>query len=139
LKIFTSRFSDDKWLDEIINYCLENSLSVPSGEDKSKKLQEAIEKGFPKGNHLIITTDFVDKRKSLYKSIGKNGIIIDCFVPKGDRRADKIIQEEVLNEKVKSILTQNDKIMDRKAYMAMYKMTGFDLRTFSSNIFKQYG
>lgn len=136
LKIFTSRFSDGKWLDGIIDYCLENSLSVPSGEDKSKKLQEAIEKGFPKGNHLIITTDFVDKRKSLYKSIEKNGIIIDCFVPKGDRRADKIVQEEVLNEKMKSILTRNDKTMGQSAYMAMYKMTGFDLRTFSSNMDK---
>lgn len=135
-KIFTSRFSDEKWFDEIIDYCLENSLSVPSGEDKSKKLQEAIEKGFPKGNHLIITTDFVDKRKSLYKSIEKNGIIIDCFVPKGDRRADKIVQEEVLNEKMKSILTRNDKTMGQSAYMAMYKMTGFDLRTFSSNMDK---
>jgi len=135
-KIFTSKFNDEKWLDEIINYCLENGQSVTSGEDKSKKLQEAIEKGFPKGNHLIITTDFVDKRKSLYKSIEKNGIIIDCFVPKGDRRADKIIQEEVLNEKMKSILTQNDKTMNRNAYMAMYKMTGFDLRTFSSNMDK---
>jgi DNA polymerase III subunit delta len=135
-KNITSRFSDEKWIDEIIDYCLDNSLSVPSGEDKSKKLQEAIEKGFPKGNHLIITTDFVDKRKSLYKSIGKNGIIIDCFVPKGDRRADKVAQEAVLNEKMKFILTQNDKTMDRNAYMAMYKMTGFDLRTFSSNMDK---
>ena len=135
-KFFTSRFSDEKWLDEIIDYCLENGLPVPLGEDKSKKLQEAIEKGFPKGNHLIITTDFVDKRKSLYKSIEKNGIIIDCFVPKGDRRADKVVQEEVLNEKMKSVLTQNDKTMDQNAYMAMYKMTGFDLRTFSSNMDK---
>ena len=135
-KIFTNKFSDEKWFDEIIDYCLENSLSVPSGQDKGKKLQEAIEKGFPKGNHLIITTDFVDKRKSLYKSIEKNGMIIDCFVPKGDRRADKIVQEEVLNEKMKSILTQNDKTMGQSAYMAMYKMTGFDLRTFSSNMDK---
>jgi len=136
LKIFSSIFSDGKWFDEIIDYCLENSLSVPFGEDKSKKLQEAIEKGFPKGNHLIITTDFVDKRKSLYKSIEKSGTIIDCFVPKGDRRADKIVQEEVLNEKLKSILTITDKTMDRNAYMAMYNMTGFDLRTFSSNMDK---
>ncbi|MEA2004317.1 MAG: hypothetical protein U9O53_05185, partial [archaeon] len=136
LKKYTSIVSDEKWLDEIIDYCLENRQFVPSGEDKSKKLQEAVEKGFPKGNHLIITTDFVDKRKSLYKSIEKNGIIIDCFVPKGDRRADKIVQEEVLNEKMKSILTQNDKTMNQNAYVAIYKMTGFDLRTFSSNMDK---
>jgi DNA polymerase-3 subunit delta len=136
LKKITNRFNDEKWLDEIIDYCLENGQSVPHGEDKSKKLQEAIEKGFPKGNHLIITTDFVDKRKSLYKSIEKNGIIIDCFIPRGDRRADKIVQEAVLNEKMKSILMQSDKTMDRDTYMAMCEMTGFDLRTFLSNMDK---
>jgi DNA polymerase-3 subunit delta len=136
LKGFSNRFSDEKWMDEIIDYCLENSQSVPSGEDKSKKLQEAIEKGFPKGNHLIITTDFVDKRKSLYKSIDKNGIIIDCFVPKGDRRTDKIAQEEVLNEKITSILKKYDKTMDQNASMAMYNMIGFDLRSISSNMDK---
>ncbi|HGY11952.1 MAG TPA: hypothetical protein ENK36_06285 [Desulfobacterales bacterium] len=37
---------------------------------------------------------------------------------------------------MKSVLTQNDKTMDQNAYMAMYKMTGFDLRTFSSNMDK---
>ena len=78
----------------------------------------------------------MDKRKSLFKSIDKNGIIIDCFVPKGDRKADKIVQEDVLNERMKSILAQNDKTMDQNAYTVMYKMTGFDLRTFSDNIDK---
>lgn len=136
LKNFTINISDEKWLDEILDYCLENNYSVPSGEDKSKKLKDAIDKGFPKENHLIITTDFVDKRKSLFKSIDKNGIIIDCFVPKGDRKADKIVQEDVLNERMKSILAQNDKTMDQNAYTVMYKMTGFDLRTFSDNIDK---
>ncbi|MDY6793552.1 MAG: hypothetical protein SWH54_19990 [Thermodesulfobacteriota bacterium] len=135
-KRFTSFNSDEKWLDEIIDYCLESRQSVPSGENKSKKLQQAIDKGFPQGNHLIITTDFVDKRKSLYKGIEKKGIIIDCFVPKGDRRADKIAQEKVLNEKMKSILNQNDKTMSQDAYKAMYQMTGFDLRTVSSNMDK---
>jgi len=136
LQRFTSNLSDEKWLNEIIDYCCENYRSVPSGEDKSKKLEDAIDNGFPKGNHLIITTDFVDIRKSLYKSIEKNGIIVDCFVPQGDRRTDKIAQEEVLNEKLKSILTQSDKTMSQNAYIKMYKMTGFDLRTFSNSMDK---
>jgi DNA polymerase-3 subunit delta len=45
-------------------------------------------------------------------------------------------QEAVLNEKMKSILMQSDKTMDRGTYMAMCEMTGFDLRTFSSNMDK---
>ncbi|MBT8374831.1 MAG: hypothetical protein KJN80_07965 [Deltaproteobacteria bacterium] len=136
LQRFTSKISDEKWLNETIDFCRETYRSVPSGENKSKKLKAAIDNGFPKGNHLIITTDHVDKRKSLYKSIEKSGIIIDCFVPQGDRRTDKIAQEEVLHEKLNSILTQNDKTMSQNAYVKMYKMTGFDLRSFSNSMDK---
>jgi DNA polymerase-3 subunit delta len=135
-KKISGRIGDKKWLGEIIDYGIENKLAVPSAEDKSKQLQVAIDKGFPKGNHLIITTDFVDKRKSLYKSIQNNGIIIDCFVPQGDRKADKLAQEEVLRKKMKSILAQNNKTMSQNAYLAAYKMTGFDLRTFSNSLDK---
>ncbi len=136
LKLYADGLSDDQWLDRIIDYCMANSLTVPSGEDKGKVLQKAIEKGFPKGNHLIITTDLVDKRKSLFKSIEKNGVIIDSSIPKGDRKADRAVQEEVLKDKMKSILMQNNKTMDRGAYPAMFEMTGFDLRVFSSNMEK---
>ncbi len=50
--------------------------------------------------------------------------------------ADKKEQEVVLKERMKAILGQNKKKMDRDAYLAMYEMTGFDLRTFSNNLEK---
>ncbi|MBC2695666.1 MAG: hypothetical protein HF982_10410, partial [Desulfobacteraceae bacterium] len=90
--------NEKKWFDKIVKYCVDNSLIVSAPEGNDKVLQKAVEKGFPKGNHLIITTDRVDKRRGLYKAINKNGIIIDCSVPGGQTRSDKIAQEAFIKE-----------------------------------------
>ena len=128
--------ADDAWIDEIIAYCKEHGLTVPVARDDASILQKAVEKGFPKNNHLIITTDVVDKRRGLYKSLSSKGLIVDCSVPKGDRRADQIVQESVLVEKMNATLNAANKTMDRATYMVLYEMTGFDLRTFCSNLDK---
>ncbi|MGB5746464.1 MAG: hypothetical protein WBM69_05755 [Desulfobacterales bacterium] len=127
---------DNRWLDEIITYCRENNLSVPTARDDSRTLQLAIDKGFPGDNHLIITTDMVDKRRGLYKTLASAGMIIDCSVPKGARRADRIAQEAVLAERKDAILGAVQKTMNQAAYHALYEKTGFDLRTFSSSLEK---
>jgi DNA polymerase-3 subunit delta len=126
----------DEWLDEIIGYCKQNQLAIPEPADESAALQKAIEKGFPKNNHLLITTDLVDKRRSLYKAIKSRGVVIDCAVPGGDRRADKMAQEDVLCEKMNEILQPSHKEMDKGTYLALVDMTGFDLRTFCGSLEK---
>ncbi|MDM8526376.1 hypothetical protein QUF80_23610 [Desulfococcaceae bacterium HSG8] len=136
LNLDSELLSDDKWLDKIVTYCKDNEVSVPPAKDNAGDLQKAIEKGFPEGNHLIITTDISDKRRGLFKAINKHGMVIDCSVPRGSRMADKKEQESVLGERMRAILGQSGKKMDRDAYMAMYEMTGFDLRTFSNNLEK---
>jgi DNA polymerase-3 subunit delta len=127
---------DDGWVDDILAYCRERGMAVPSGEDDSRVLQQAIENGFPENNHLIITTDVVDKRRGLYKTIISRGLVIDCAVPGGARRADRMVQQAVLVEKMKSILAPAGKTMDQAAYEALFEMTGFDLSIFSSNLEK---
>lgn len=128
--------ADDAWLDEIIAYCREKGLPVPAARDDSRILQQAVEKGFPPNNHLIITTDMVDKRRGLFKTLTSKGVVVDCSVPKGDRRADRIVKESVLVEKMNSILGADKKTMNQATYMALYEMTGFDLRTFANNLEK---
>ena len=78
----------------------------------------------------------VDKRRKLFKIIKKTGMIIDCSVPKGDRKADKIAQEAVLSERMKALLDRYEKSMNKEAYWTMYEMTGFDIGTFSDNLEK---
>lgn len=128
--------TDDAWLDEVIIYCRDNNLSVPAAGDDSRTLQLAVEKGFPANNHLIITTDVVDKRRSLFKAISNKGVIVDCSVPKGDRQADRMVQESVLAERMHAMLAAGNKSMNQSTYLALYEMTGFDLRVFTSNLDK---
>ena len=136
LKLDSDTASDHEWLDKVIKFCMENKLLIPSEKDNVDILQHAIEKGFPERNHLVITTDMVDKRRKLFKIIKKIGVIIDCSVPKGDRREDKIAQEAVLSERMKVLLERYEKTMDKGAYRTMYEMTGFDIGTFSDNLEK---
>jgi DNA polymerase-3 subunit delta len=128
--------ADSAWLDEIIEYCREQRLEIPPPQDDCSALQAAVERGFPRTNHLIITSDIVDKRRRLYKAIDQAGLIVNCAVPAGERRADKLAQEAVLKQTLESMLQAADKRMNHAAYRALYNMTGFDLRTFSSNIEK---
>ncbi len=136
LKLDAGMTQGDEWLDDIIGYCQENKLTIPEPADESVVLQKAIEKGFPKNNHLLITTDMVDKRRGLFKAIKNQGMVIDCAVPKGDRRADRMAQEDVLLEKMTEILKPDKKEMDKGAYLALVDMTGFDLRTFCGSLEK---
>ena len=134
LKLDPEKFRDAVWFDKIVTYCTDKKLSIPSEGDNAALLQTAVEKGFPKGNHLIITTDMVDKRRKLYKAIQKKGVVINCSVPKGARRADQLAQEAVLTERMETLLHGSGKTVDRRTFRAMYELTGFDLRIFSENL-----
>jgi DNA polymerase-3 subunit delta len=135
-KLEGDKSEETQWLDQIITFCKENHLSIPSEALNADLLQGAIEKGFPERHHLVITTDTVDKRRRLFKIINKKGVIIDCSVPKGDRRADKIAQEAVLAERMDTLLGRYGKVMNKKTYRDLYELTGFDIDTFSDNLEK---
>jgi DNA polymerase-3 subunit delta len=82
----------------------------------------------------MITTDGVDRRQSLYKLIRDTGVVVDCSVPKGNRRADRQAQQKVLIDTMHATLKPRGKTMDRNAFEALCEQTGFDLRTFASNL-----
>ena len=124
----------DVWIDDLVEYCRQNQLEIPGASDHAGALQRAIRKGFPSNNHLIITTETIDKRLGLYKLLKEQGMVIDCRVPRGDRRSDRMAQEDVLRKKMTEILTPVGKKMDNSAYAALLDMTGFDLRTFCGNL-----
>jgi len=128
--------SDYSWIDDIVAYCIENNVDFLAGEDSATFLLTAIGKGFPKGNHLIIVAEQADKRLNLYKAFNKNGIIIDCQVSKGDYKGDRVAKENIISERMNDVLLKSCKTIDKDAYLAMYEMTGFDLRTFFNNLEK---
>jgi DNA polymerase-3 subunit delta len=125
---------DSAWIDRILEHCAAGRLAVPAAADAASLLEKAIENGFPKGHHLLITTDIVDRRRSLYKLISTKGVVVDCSVPKGDRKADREAQEALMSEHAKTLLGPHRKTMNRAAFLALCEMTGFEPGTFSNNL-----
>jgi DNA polymerase-3 subunit delta len=138
LNIDMDAIGDTAWLDALVDYCAENppSSKESDGSDPLQALQSAIEKGFPKNHHLILTTDLIDKRKGLYKLIAEKGLTVDCSVPKGDSWADRQAQSTLLAEQLKVMLAPTGKSLDKAAFQKLVEMTGFDLRMFSGNLEK---
>ena len=127
---------DGQWLKSTVAYCRAHGVKPSTGGNYDDMLQRAVEAGFPKNNHLVITTDLVDKRRRLYKAIKEHGIVVDCSVPRGDRKADRAVQDQVLREAMKNQLAASKKTLNQDAYQALIELTGFDLRTFTGNIEK---
>ena len=136
LKMEAAGVPDGEWLERVVGFSREQKLSLPESRDQAGLLQNAIGNGFPKGNHLIITTEGVDKRRSLFAAIAAAGIIVDCSIPKGDRKADRQVQGAVLRNRLGDALEKRGKTMAPGVFDALYEKSGFDLRTFTANIDK---
>jgi len=136
LKLDAAGIQDGAWLDRVVAFCRERNFSISESRDQAGLLQHAIETGFPKSNHLLITTDRVDKRTTLYAAITTAGMIVDCSVPKGDRRADRQVQVAVLRQRLGDALEKHGKSMDPGVFEALVEKSGFDLRTFTANVEK---
>lgn len=124
------------WLRHLIQYCIKQDFKPASGAVAKDMLIRGLEKGFPKGNRLLITAQAVDKRMNLFKSIKETCLVIDCQVPKTTRKKDQELQEEILRTRMQEILGPRGKKMHPRAFYAMISRTGFDIRAFVKNLEK---
>lgn len=99
-------------------------------------LQKNIEKRFPRGHFLVMTAPFVDRRKSLFKTIKDKGLAIDCSVPAGSRKADKTKQDALLRFTMEDALGRAGKGIDGDAYSMLIRRIGFDPATLADNLEK---
>jgi DNA polymerase III subunit delta len=129
-------FGDPAWLLAINEDCVKNRLAAAEFFADTEILQRVIEKGFPKNKHLLIVTDTVDKRTGLYRVIRKAGVIVDCTIPRGTRKADRDEQRRIFLQHAGQITQKHAKAIDTAAFDAMVEMTGFDLRLFTANLEK---
>jgi len=138
-KQLRERFEQDDnsgWLEQVIAYCVEEKMAVPVYQDDADVLNDAIIAGYPETNYLVLTTDLVDKRRRLYKTIKKIGVVVDCSVPKGDRKADKDRQQAALKTHMKKILKKVGKRMAPGGFESLYEKIGSDMRSFDSELEK---
>jgi len=136
LKISAEELARLDWLDDLLSYCHEKGLGVPAGADAAQSLRDAIEKGFPENNHLIVSADMTDKRTGLYKCFKKIGVVIDCSLPKDDVWANKTAREKICRDHINEQLKARKKKAGADAVAALIEMTGLSLRLLSVNIEK---
>jgi DNA polymerase-3 subunit delta len=127
---------DAAWLMTINADCQNNNLVAPELSVDIETLQRAVEKGFPANKHLIIVTDTADKRTGLYRAIRKIGMIVECTIPKGTRKADRDEQRRIFTQHAGRIAQQYKKTIEPAAFDALLDLIGFDLRLFTSNLEK---
>lgn len=124
------------WVADLVDYCRGQGLDVPADMDAAGVLKGAVERGFPKGNYLMITCARVRKTISLYRTVKKQGLIVDCSVPGGSRAADRKARSGLLRQQAGEILASAGKRMTPDALTAVEEMTGFEPRTFAHNLEK---
>lgn len=124
------------WLTQLIDHCREKGLRVPDKRDEAETLNTAMQKGFPEGHRLLIVTDFVDRRKALFKAVEDGGMVVDCSVPKGETRADRMAQDQVMQTTMADMLDRSGTRIDADARQRLLAWTGFDLRTLTGNLEK---
>ncbi|WP_027358997.1 DNA polymerase III subunit delta [Desulforegula conservatrix] len=126
--------SEDDWAWGIINHIRQNGITADEGQGDSSIIEKTIAKGLPKNHFLVLICDSVDKRKAGYKKFSSTALIVNCQIPKGDRKADKDAQDVIFREKAAEMLGPLKKSLDSLAFMALRDMTGDDLRVFSENL-----
>ena len=55
-----------EWLEAVVDHASSKEMEVPRRHDDASLLEEALLQGFPSEQCLVLTTDTVDKRRSLY-------------------------------------------------------------------------
>jgi DNA polymerase-3 subunit delta len=109
---------------------------VSYSENDLKRLSDVVEGGIPEGHFLVMTAESLDRRRKIVKTLEKTGLIIDCTVPQGARKADMDDQRQVLQNMAGQILKQNGKTMAPAAFSELADRTGFNPALFAQNLEK---
>lgn len=109
---------------------------ISYSEKDLARLSEMVESGLPDGHFLVMTTGSLDRRRKIVKTLEKTGLIVDCTVPQGSRKADLDDQRQILQDMAKSILAKSGKTMDSAAFSELTDRTGFNPSLVAQNIDK---
>ncbi|NDY74204.1 DNA polymerase III subunit delta [Desulfobacter hydrogenophilus] len=109
---------------------------ISYGEKDLQVLVRLFEGGIPDNHVLVFTTGTPDRRKKIYKLILEHGLVVDCSVATGARKADIEEQQAVLRDISRQMLLKSGKQMPPDAFAALVDQTGFNPELFSNAIEK---
>jgi DNA polymerase-3 subunit delta len=115
------------WLEQVVEYASSAEMEIPVKTDEGSLLEEALQQGFPSDHCLLITTDTIDRRRSLYRLMEEKGIVADFSVTSGTGRKARSQQEAVLRNLAEEILSAAGKKIEPEALSLLLERTGFNL------------
>lgn len=113
----------EKWLPAVLEIAGRTGVHIRPAQDETTLFERLFTKGFPEGNHLIITANYVDKRKKLFKLFSAYGVCLSFSKVKGENERKRMFLQTAQN-----ILDKSGKKLTPKAIDALGRRTGFDLR-----------
>jgi DNA polymerase-3 subunit delta len=113
----------EAWLPVMAAFCATHRLEAATAGDSTDRLEAVLKSGLPEGHCLILTTEVVDKRKKLFKTLGETGKILEFASLKGDKKL-----QGRLMENARDLLIAKGKKMASGGWLALGRKTGFDLR-----------
>ena len=117
---------DLSWADVLLRQATGNKTRKKTAvSDISGKYIASFEKSPPVNNILLLCAETVDKRKKLFTSIMKYGVIVDCSVATGSSMAAQKEQKSVLRELVIKTLDGFDKKIEGQALEMFFERVGF--------------
>lgn len=115
------------WLEEVADHAKSSGMGVPKRGEEAGLLEAALRQGFPSEQCLILTSDTVDKRLSLYRLIETNGVVADLSVASGSGQKARFQQETVLKDLVQETMSIAGKTIEPGALSLLLERTGFNL------------
>ncbi len=112
----------EDWIPKVVDLCIQRGMEEKSFNE-TDRLSNLLKSGLPEENHLILTANAVDRRKSLFKIISELGIVINFPKIKGDLK-----QRNMLQEIANRTLLDHGKALSKDAWQAIGRKTGFNLR-----------
>jgi DNA polymerase III delta subunit len=100
------------------------------------RLADLVTSGIPDGHFLVMTTDALDRRRKIFKTLESAGLVIDCTVPQGARKADLEDQHRLLQDIAQKVLLRSGKTLDSAGFLALVDRTGFNPGLFAQNLEK---
>ena len=115
------------WLEAVVDHAGSAGMEVPRLRDDGSLLETALQEGFPEEQCLVLTSDTVDKRRSLYRLMEEKGVVVDLDVASGSSRKVRSQQEKVLRDLAQEALLAAGKTIEPEALALLFERTGFNL------------
>jgi DNA polymerase-3 subunit delta len=113
----------EQWLPKVLEIAGRLGMPDKPAQDDAALFEQVLTKGFPEGNCLIITAQYVDRRKRLFKVFSEYGVCL----PFTRGKKEEELKQQFLHA-AGTVLAQRGKKLTPAALKALGARTGFELR-----------